>query len=58
MDHNESGKYWNSNADTWTKLTRQGYDTCRIHLTFPAFKKMLPDVNGFSGLDIGCGERE
>ena len=56
MDHKETGKYWNGNADTWTRLTRQGYDKCRIHLTLPAFLKMLPNVNGLHGLDIGCGE--
>ena len=56
LDHTETGKFWNENADTWTRLTRAGYDKCRIFLTFPAFLKMLPKVKGLRGLDIGCGE--
>ena len=56
FDHEKTGKYWNSNADTWTRLTRAGYDKCRIYLTFPAFLKILPKVKGLRGLDIGCGE--
>jgi len=48
--------YWNGNANTWTKLSRAGYDTYRDFLNTPAFLKMLPDVKGLSGLDIGCGE--
>ncbi len=48
--------YWNGNADAWTRLSRAGYDTYRDHLNTPAFLKMLPDVNGLCGLDIGCGE--
>jgi hypothetical protein len=47
MDHKETGKYWNENADTWTRLTRQGFDKCRIFLTFPAFLKMLPEFHGY-----------
>ncbi len=56
MDHEEIRKYWNENADAWTELTRMGYDLARIHLNTPAFMKMLPDVKGLRGLDIGCGE--
>jgi ubiquinone/menaquinone biosynthesis C-methylase UbiE len=56
MDHEEVGRLWNSNADVWTKLARAGYDVYRDHLNTPAFFAMLPDVNGLSGLDIGCGE--
>lgn len=56
MDHIEVGHYWNSNADVWTKLARAGYDVYRDYLNTPAFFDMLPDVNGLSGLDIGCGE--
>ena len=56
MDHKEVGRYWNSNADAWTKLARAGYDVYRDYLNTPAFFDMLPDVKGLSGLDIGCGE--
>ncbi len=56
MNHQEVGKYWNDNAKTWTQLARAGYDTYRDYLNTPAFLAMLPDVQGLSGLDIGCGE--
>ncbi|MBN2154609.1 MAG: methyltransferase domain-containing protein [Candidatus Lokiarchaeota archaeon] len=56
MDHRKVGEYWDDNAENWTKLVRLGYDRTRVHLTFPAFLEMLPDVQGLSGLDIGCGE--
>lgn len=47
---------WNNNAQAWTELSRAGYDTYRDFLNTPAFLKMLPDIHGLSGLDIGCGE--
>jgi ubiquinone/menaquinone biosynthesis C-methylase UbiE len=56
MDHKEVGKYWNSNADAWTKLARAGYDVYRDFFNTPQFLEMLPDVKGLRGLDIGCGE--
>src|SRR6266478_234147 len=56
MDHNEAGQYWNASAEVWTKLARAGYDVYRDHLNTPAFFAMLPNVEGLSGLDIGCGE--
>lgn len=56
MDHRQVGRYWNQNADVWTRLSRAGYDTYRDHLNTPAFLAMLPDVRGLLGLDIGCGE--
>jgi ubiquinone/menaquinone biosynthesis C-methylase UbiE len=56
MDHNEVGRYWDRNADTWTALVRQGYDVYRDHLNTPAFLAMLPEVRGLRGIDIGCGE--
>jgi len=46
MDHREVGRYWNGNADTWTKLARAGYDVYRDCLNTPAFFDMLPDVAG------------
>ena len=56
MNHEEVGRYWNENAEVWTKLARAGYDVYRDYLNTPAFFDMLPDVAGLSGLDIGCGE--
>lgn len=56
MNHDEVGRYWNANAEVWTKLARAGYDIYRDYLNTPAFLLMLPNVEGLSGLDIGCGE--
>jgi len=56
MNHEEVGRFWNANAETWTKLARAGYDVYRDYLNTPAFFAMLPDVAGLSGLDLGCGE--
>ena len=56
MDPEEVGRFWNANADAWTKLSRAGYDVYRDYLNTPAFFAILPDVDGLSGLDIGCGE--
>src|SRR5215472_9808894 len=56
MNHQEAGRFWNANANPWTKLARAGYDVYRDYLNTPAFFEMLPDVAKMSGLDIGCGE--
>ncbi|MEN3331884.1 MAG: hypothetical protein V7641_1249 [Blastocatellia bacterium] len=56
MDHEEAGRFWNGNAEVWTKLSRAGYDIYRDYLNTPGFLRMLPSVEGLSGLDIGCGE--
>jgi ubiquinone/menaquinone biosynthesis C-methylase UbiE len=56
MDHKEVGRFWNGNAETWTRLARDGYDIYRDYFNTPAFFSMLPNVEGLSGLDIGCGE--
>ncbi len=56
MNSQEAGRYWNDNAEAWTRLARAGYDVYRDYLNTPAFLEMLPDVRGLSGLDIGCGE--
>jgi SAM-dependent methyltransferase len=56
MDHEEVGRFWDANAEAWTRLARAGYDVYRDHLNTPAFLAMLPDVAGLAGLDIGCGE--
>lgn len=56
MNHEKVGRYWNENAEVWTKLSRAGYDVYRDYLNTPAFFDILPEVAGLSGLDIGCGE--
>src|SRR5947209_8028184 len=56
MDHKEVGRFWNNSAEAWTKLARAGYDVYRDFLNTPAFFQMLPNVDGLTGLDIGCGE--
>ena len=56
MDNKKVGKYWDKNAENWTKLARMGYDRCRDLINSPAFFKMLPQISGLIGLDIGCGE--
>lgn len=56
MDHAEVGRYWDQNADTWTELTRAGYDIYRDLVNTPALLAMLPDLTGRNGLDLGCGE--
>src|SRR5512136_55603 len=56
MDHKQVGRYWDGNAEVWTTLVRAGYDVYRDYLNTPAFFRMLPDVTGLAGLDIGCGE--
>ena len=56
MDNKDVGKFWDENAENWTKLARMGYDRSRNLINSPAFFKMLPDISGLNGLDIGCGE--
>jgi len=56
MDHEAVGRYWNENAEAWTRLSRAGYDTYRDGFNTPAFFRMLPGVRGLRGLDVGCGE--
>ena len=56
MDDKEVGRDWDKNAKNWTKLARSGYDHCRNLINSPAFFKMLPNIKGLKGLDIGCGE--
>ena len=56
MNHLQTGKLWNENAEAWTAMSRAGYDIYRDCLNTPAFMAMLPDVAGLSGLDLGCGE--
>ena len=56
MNHREAGRYWEANAEAWTKLARGGWDMYRDLVNTPAFFELLPDVAGQRGLDVGCGE--
>ena len=56
MNRAEVARYWEANAETWTRHARAGYDIYRDGLNTPAFLDMLPPVRGLCGLDIGCGE--
>ncbi|NEV80134.1 class I SAM-dependent methyltransferase, partial [Rhodopseudomonas sp. BR0C11] len=56
MDAKEVSAHWESNAETWTMLSRAGHDRYRDALNTPAFLAMLPTVAGLKGLDLGCGE--
>jgi len=44
MDHREAGRYWDGNAEAWTRLARAGYDVYRDHLNTPAFFAMLVET--------------
>lgn len=56
MNNKDVSRYWNANAENWTKLARMGYDRSRNLINSPAFFQMLPDISNLKGLDIGCGE--
>jgi len=56
MTDADLAKHWNANAEAWTVLARAGGDVCRDAYNTPAFMRMLPDVSGQNGLDVGCGE--
>jgi SAM-dependent methyltransferase len=56
VENAEVARYWNGNAEAWTRLSRMGCDKYRDLVNSPAFFAMLPDVSGLAGLDIGCGE--
>lgn len=56
MSEDISSIRWAENAETWTRLSRAGYDIYRDVLNTPWFLRFLPDVTGLNGLDIGCGE--
>jgi ubiquinone/menaquinone biosynthesis C-methylase UbiE len=56
MDASEVARYWEENAEAWTQLSRQGFDRSRDLINTPAFLRLLPEVSGLEGLDLGCGE--
>lgn len=56
MDEKLVKECWEGNAENWTKLSRAGFDVYRDYMNTPHFLRMLPDVKGKLGLDVGCGE--
>lgn len=56
MKEQDVKRYWEDNAEAWTFLSRKGCDVYRDRVNTPAFMKMLGEVEGIRGLDIGCGE--
>lgn len=56
LDDKRVAKYWNENADNWTKLARMGYDIYRNYVNTPEFFRILPKISQMRGIDIGCGE--
>jgi SAM-dependent methyltransferase len=56
MKRTEVARYWEANAETWTRHARAGYDIYRDGVNTPGFLEMLPPVRGLCGIDIGCGE--
>lgn len=56
MDDSEPKVQWESNAEDWTRLTRDGHDRYRDIVNTPAFFSLLPPIEGLRCLDLGCGE--
>jgi SAM-dependent methyltransferase len=56
MKQAEVARYWEANAETWTRHARAGFNIYRDAQNTPAFLDMLPRLHGLCGLDIGCGE--
>jgi hypothetical protein len=48
LDHDYVGRYWEGNAEAWTRLGRAGYDVCPDGFNTLAFFAMLPDVEGLA----------
>ncbi len=56
MTREQAAACWETNAETWTRHARAGFDVYRDRVNTPAFLAMLPPIAGLRGLDIGCGE--
>jgi ubiquinone/menaquinone biosynthesis C-methylase UbiE len=52
----EVARYWDGNADLWTKHVRKGWDTYREYFNNPNFFKFVGSLEGKKVLDSGCGE--
>src|SRR5438128_9073448 len=49
-------RYWNENAEAWSREVREGHDIARELLNNPAFLEFAGDLRGKQVLDAGCGE--
>src|SRR5712691_9321701 len=49
-------RYWNENAEVWSREVREGHDIARELLNNPAFLEFAGDRRGKQVLDAGCGE--
>jgi SAM-dependent methyltransferase len=49
-------RYWNENAEGWSREVREGHDIARELLNNPAFLEFVGDLRGKQVLDAGCGE--
>ena len=47
---------WDRNADQWTNDVQAGFDLYRVLYTLPAYLSFIPDLEGKSVIDLGCGE--
>lgn len=56
LSEKEVARYWNQNAESWTKQVRKGWDGYRRHFNNPAFFKFIGNLKGKTVLDAGCGE--
>ena len=45
MKSSEVAEMWEANAETWTRLSRTGYDVYRDALNTPAFLSILPPIS-------------
>jgi 2-polyprenyl-3-methyl-5-hydroxy-6-metoxy-1,4-benzoquinol methylase len=51
-----SAHSYNSNAEFWVQIIREGRDRYRTGLTNPAVLNAIGDAHGLAILDAGCGE--
>jgi len=51
LDDEDIAKFWDENAENWTKLARMGYDRCRDLINSPLL--FLPDMLGCTALPSG-----
>jgi 2-polyprenyl-3-methyl-5-hydroxy-6-metoxy-1,4-benzoquinol methylase len=49
-------KYWDIQAEIWTKNIREGMDVFADLFSVPAFMEFIGNIKDKSVLDIGCGE--
>lgn len=52
----EVGRAWDQNADQWIRHVRAGWDRYREEFNNPMFFAFLPELQGKTVIDLGCGE--